>query len=145
LGTVAGQDFWTRLTVLVAIAVAMTIGVYGLVGAIVKLDDLGLYLTRRATAGAQAIGRGIMRAAPWLMKGLSVAGTAAMFLVGGSILEHGFPPLHHAFEEATGDAGRWGAPLGLVLHAVVGAITGLVLVAGFALVRRVRGKPALPA
>ena len=72
---------------LAAIAVLMTVGVYGLVAGIVKLDDAGLRLSRRDGARrAQALGRGILRAAPWLMKGLSVAGTAAMFLVGGGIL-----------------------------------------------------------
>ncbi|HVE52446.1 MAG TPA: DUF808 domain-containing protein, partial [Ramlibacter sp.] len=95
LGTVADQDFVTRVAVLVGIALLMTVGVYGLVAGIVKLDDLGLHLTRRASSAAQAVGRGILRAAPWMMKFLSVAGTAAMFLVGGSILEHGIPALHH--------------------------------------------------
>ncbi|RYF64484.1 MAG: DUF808 domain-containing protein, partial [Comamonadaceae bacterium] len=83
LGAVTGQPFVTQLGVLVAISVAMTIGVYGLVAGIVKLDDAGLYLSRRASSGARALGRGILAFAPWLMKGLSVVGTAAMFLVGG--------------------------------------------------------------
>jgi hypothetical protein len=145
LGTVAGQDFLTRVIVMVAIAIAMTAGVYGLVAAIVKLDDLGLHLSRKSAAAVRAIGNGLVRAAPWLMKGLSVAGTAAMFLVGGSILEHGIPPLHHALEEATGQAGRWRAPLAMLLEAGVGMVAGSVLVAIFAGVRKLRGKPALPA
>lgn len=145
LGTVAGQDFVTRLTVLVAIAVAMTVGVYGLVAAIVKLDDLGLYLTRRATAGAQAVGRAILRAAPWMMKTLSVAGTAAMFLVGGSILEHGVPALHHLAEDFSGEAGAWRIPLSMLFDGLVGVAAGIVLVAAYALLRKIRGKPALPA
>jgi predicted DNA repair protein MutK len=145
LGTVAGQDFWTRVAVLVTIAIAMTIGVYGLVAGIVKLDDLGLHLSRRASAAARAVGRGILRAAPWMMKGLSVAGTAAMFLVGGSILEHGIAPLHHAVEEATHDAGPWSVPLGMLFNALTGIVAGAVLVAVYAGVRRMRGKPALPA
>ena len=145
LGTVSAEDFATRVTVLVAIAFAMTAGVYGLVAGIVKLDDFGLYLLKRASAAAQAIGRGILRAAPWLMKGLSVAGTFAMFLVGGSIIEHGLPALHHAYEDATSDAGSWTVPLGLVLHLAIGAAVGAVLVGVYALVRRARGKPALPA
>ena len=98
LGTVAGQDFWTQLAVLVGIALLMTVGVYGLVGGIVKLDDLGLWLSQKASSAAQAIGRGILWLAPWLMKFLSVAGTAAMFLVGGGIIAHGMAPLHHHFE-----------------------------------------------
>ena len=145
LGTVAGEDFATRVTVLVAIAIAMTAGVYGLVAGIVKLDDLGLYLHRRASAAAQAIGRGILRAAPWLMKFLSIAGTFAMFLVGGSILEHGFPALHRAYDEATADAGAWKVPLGMLFNLAVGAIAGGVLVGLYAIVRKARGKPALPA
>jgi len=94
LGTVAAAPFTTQLAVLVAIGIAMTVGVYGLVGGIVKLDDLGLYLSRAGAGGlSQAIGRGVLRSAPLLMKFLSVAGTAAMFLVGGGILVHGIPAL----------------------------------------------------
>jgi predicted DNA repair protein MutK len=145
LGTVAGQDFVTRLAVLVAIALAMTAGVYGLVAGIVKLDDLGLYLSQRGANAARAVGRGILRAAPWMMKGLSVAGTAAMFLVGGSILEHGVPALHHAFDTAVEDAGAWKMPLGLLLNAVIGVGAGAILVAVYALVQRLRGKPAFSA
>jgi uncharacterized protein len=145
LGTVAGEDFVTRVAVLVAIALAMTVGVYGLVAAIVKLDDLGLYLHKRASSFARAIGRGILVAAPWLMKALSIAGTAAMFLVGGSILEHGIPALHHAAGEITGDAGAWSLPVGMLFDLAVGAVAGGALVAVYALVRRLRGKPALPA
>lgn len=145
LGTVAGQDFWTRLTVMVAIAIGMTAGVYGIVAGIVKLDDLGLYLTRKASAGAQAAGRAILAAAPWMMKALSVLGTAAMFLVGGSILVHGVPALHHAFDEATADAGAWSIPVGMLLNALMGVVAGGILVAVHALVRRARGKPAFSA
>ena len=88
---------------LTSIAVIMTVGVYGLVGGIVKLDDGGLHLSQRSGETAFArmqrgLGSAILAGAPWLMKGLSVAGTAAMFLVGGGILVHGIPPLHHALE-----------------------------------------------
>jgi len=145
LGTVAGQPFLTRLAVLVGIAVVMTAGVYGLVGAIVKLDDFGLHLTRRANSGAQAVGRGILRAAPSLMKGLSIAGTAAMFLVGGSILEHGLPPLHHVSEAVVERAGGGGVLAGMLFDALVGVVAGGILVAVYAAVRRMRGKSALPA
>lgn len=145
LGTVAAEDFMTRVSVLVAIALAMTVGVYGLVAAIVKLDDLGLYLSRRATAAARAFGRGILVAAPWMMKALSIAGTAAMFLVGGSILEHGVPALHHWTEDFLADQGVWRLPLRMLADGLIGVVAGTVLVAAYALVRRVRGKPALPA
>jgi predicted DNA repair protein MutK len=103
LGTVAQQPLATRAAVLVAIALLMTAGVYGLVAGIVKLDDGGLALSRATGADAWAgfrrsLGRAILRAAPWLMKALSVAGTAAMFLVGGGILVHGLPALHGVLE-----------------------------------------------
>jgi predicted DNA repair protein MutK len=99
LGVVAERTFAVQLGVLVAISLLMTVGVYGLVAGIVKLDDLGLWLTRLRSAAARAVGRGIVTAAPWLMRLLSVAGTAAMFLVGGGIVLHGIPPLHHFVEE----------------------------------------------
>jgi predicted DNA repair protein MutK len=145
LGTVAGEDFVTRLGVLIAIAAVMTIGVYGLVAGIVKLDDLGLWLNQKAGATKRAIGRGILRAAPWMMKGLSVAGTAAMFLVGGSILEHGVPALHHFVEEVSGRAGALHTVVAMLFDALVGIVAGAVLVGLYALTRRMRGKSALPA
>jgi predicted DNA repair protein MutK len=145
LGTLTGQDFTTRVAVLVGIALLMTVGVYGLVAGIVKLDDLGLYLSRRATSAARAIGRGILRAAPWMMKTLSIAGTAAMFLVGGSIIEHGIPALHHAVEGVTEGAGAWHVPVGMLADAVVGIVVGALVVAVYAGIRKLRGKSALPA
>jgi hypothetical protein len=145
LGTVADQDFVTRVAVLVGIALLMTVGVYGLVAGIVKLDDFGLHLTRRASAAAQAFGRGILRAAPWMMKGLSVAGTAAMFLVGGSILEHGIPVVHHWAEGITEAAGGFGVVAGMLVDAAIGIAAGAVLVAAYAGFRKMRGKSALPA
>jgi hypothetical protein len=145
LGTVAGADFVTRVIVMVTIAIVMTAGVYGLVAGIVKLDDLGLYLSRRATRSARSIGQGILRAAPWLMKALSVGGTAAMFLVGGSILAHGVPALHHAISGVASQAGAGSGAVTLVLQLALGVVVGCILVAAFALVRRLRGKPGLPA
>ncbi|HDJ1439951.1 TPA: DUF808 domain-containing protein [Serratia rubidaea] len=99
LGTVAGASFTQQLIVLCGIAVVMTIGVYGIVAGIVKLDDLGLYLSRRSSALARSIGSGIVSAAPYLMKTLSIVGTIAMFMVGGGILTHGLPAVHHLFED----------------------------------------------
>jgi predicted DNA repair protein MutK len=141
LGTVAGSDFVTRVTVLTLIAVVMTVGVYGLVAGIVKLDDLGLYLSRKAGA-ARAVGAGILRAAPWMMKGLSIAGTAAMFLVGGGILVHGFPPLAHALEALA--EGSAHAMIMFVLNAVVGIIAGAIVLGVVTLAQRLfrRGKAA---
>lgn len=139
LGTVAGEPFMTRVAVLAGIGVLMTAGVYGLVGLIVKLDDFGAWLHRRPAAAARAIGVGILRAAPWLMRGLSVAGTAAMFLVGGSILAHGVPPIEHAVDAlAEGLDGAWHGVAVTLLHAVAGAVAGLLVLAGVELARRLR-------
>ncbi|MFO1211141.1 MAG: DUF808 domain-containing protein [Paenacidovorax caeni] len=146
LGTVASAPFLQQVAVLVGIAVLMTVGVYGLVGGIVKLDDLGLWLSGKASSAAQALGRGLLAAAPWLMKALSVAGTAAMFLVGGGILVHGIGPLHHAIE-GVGAAlaqgalgGVWQALATNALNAVAGIAAGAVVLAGVHLVQRLRGK-----
>lgn len=136
LGTVADSDFLTRVTVLSLIALVMTVGVYGLVAAIVKLDDLGLLLSRKDGAAA-ALGRGILRAAPWLMKGLSVAGTAAMFLVGGGILVHGFQPLSVALEALAPAAGH--AVVMMLFNALVGIVAGAIVLGVVTLGRRMFG------
>ncbi len=94
LGTVAEASFDKQVMVLSAIAVLMTVGVYGLVAAIVKLDDAGLYLSRREGGAAQALGRSLLALAPRMMRALTVLGTIAMFLVGGGILSHGVHALH---------------------------------------------------
>jgi predicted DNA repair protein MutK len=98
LGSVAQQSLVMKAGVLALIALVMTIGVYGLVAGIVKLDDAGLWLSRRGNALAQRFGGLLLLAAPLLMKLLSVVGTAAMFLVGGGIIVHGWPWLHHRIE-----------------------------------------------
>ncbi|GAA4420757.1 DUF808 domain-containing protein [Acidovorax lacteus] len=146
LGTVAQAAFAQQVAVLAGIALIMTVGVYGLVAGIVKLDDLGLWLHGRPGGGAQALGRGILTAAPWLMRALSVAGTAAMFLVGGGILVHGLPVLHHAVEAWSAAAGQ-GAGGGLLravveqlLNAVTGLVAGALVLLGVTLVQRLRGK-----
>jgi predicted DNA repair protein MutK len=137
LGTVQGQTFVTQLSVLVGIALVMTVGVYGLVAGIVKLDDAGLYLSRREDAGSRALGRGILAAAPWLMKGLSIAGTAAMFLVGGGILVHGVPALGHAVEAWALDAGSLVGGLGSMgANAGVGIVAGAIVLAVVELVKK---------
>jgi uncharacterized protein len=145
LGTVTDQDFITRVAVLVGIALVMTVGVYGLVAGIVKLDDLGAHLSLRASSAARSIGKGILRTAPWLMKGLSIAGTAAMFLVGGSIIEHGIPAVHHWAEAVTEASGAWHTPVGMLMDAAIGILVGGVLVAAYVAFRKMRGKSALPA
>ncbi len=144
LGTVQASPFVTQVTVLSGIAIVMTIGVYGLVAAIVKLDDAGLYLTQRPGTGPwgrleHSLGRGILWLAPWLMKGLSVAGTIAMFLVGGGILTHGIPPLHHMIEQLTATLGGLPAVVApLLINAAVGLVTGAVILAAVTLFKRFR-------
>ena len=146
LGTVQGSPFVTQVTVLSGIAVVMTIGVYGLVAGIVKLDDAGLFLSQRPGTGAvrrfeQSLGRGILRLAPWLMKSLSVAGTVAMFLVGGGILTHGIAPLHHLIEQLTAKmSGPLAAVVPLLADAAVGLATGGLVLLAVTLVKRFRGK-----
>ena len=136
LGTIATQPFTRQLAVLVAIALIMTVGVYGLVGAIVKLDDVGLHLSRRGGARA-ALGRGILAFAPKLMKFLSIAGTAAMFLVGGGILVHGIPVLHHWAEAAKALPPGW--LWENLFNAGVGIVAGGLIVAALGLFKRLRG------
>ena len=141
LGTVASATMGQRVGVLVGISLLMTVGVYGLVAGIVKLDDLGLHLNRQAQAWKQAIGRGILVFAPWLMKALSVLGTAAMFLVGGGILLHGLPLLAHGVEAMAETMGWLGAFVPSLTGALVGVVAGAVVVGLVALVKRLRGKP----
>ena len=144
LGTVANAPFAKQLSVLVAIALIMTVGVYGLVGGIVKLDDLGLRLNREgASAASRSVGRGILWFAPKLMKFLSWAGTAAMFLVGGGILVHGIPALHHWIEHAATVPPAW--LWSNLFNAAVGIVAGALIVGVVAAVRRVRGTRAAAA
>ena len=149
LGTVAAASLGERVAVLVGISVLMTVGVYGLVAAIVKLDDLGLALARAegaAAASRRALGRAVLAFAPRLMKTLSVVGTAAMFMVGGGILLHGWPALHHGVEALVPALGPW---LGAIWPTVAGALAGLVAgglaVAVFNGVQRLRGASATAA
>ena len=148
LGTVAAAPFVQQVAVLSGIALVMTLGVYGLVAGIVKLDDLGLWLTQQTSSAAQSLGRGIVSAAPWLMKTLSVVGTAAMFLVGGGILVHGVPAVHHAVEAMAALAlqwpvgGLWQVLVANALNAVIGIVAGAVVLAGVLLVQRLRGNSA---
>ncbi|MET3130279.1 putative DNA repair protein MutK [Oxalobacteraceae bacterium GrIS 1.11] len=133
LGTVAGAPFGQQVAVVAGIAIVMTVGVYGLVAAIVKLDDAGLYLSRRAGPGAaralqRACGRLLLAAAPRLMQTLSLVGTLAMFMVGGGILSHGWPAVHALIEDAARAAGTlavFGPALQAALPSVLDALAGL--------------------
>jgi hypothetical protein len=141
LGTVADEPFVTRLGVLVAIAVLVTVGVYGLVAGIVKLDDAGLALVKKSSAFARRLGNALLTLAPWLMRFLSIAGTAAMFLVGGGIVSHGIPALHHVNEALVeGMAQPWTTLASMGWTAVVGIVLGAILVAAVTLGRRILGK-----
>ena len=150
LGTVQASPLVTQITVLVGIAVAMTVGVYGLVAGIVKLDDAGLLMSQRAGQSAlkrlqRAVGRGILTVAPYLMKTLSVVGTAAMFLVGGGILTHGFSPLHHLLEQWIATAGRAGGSFvqqlaSLGLDGAVGMVAGAIVLAAVTAFKRVKAR-----
>ncbi|QGH59963.1 DUF808 domain-containing protein [Serratia proteamaculans] len=129
LGTVAGATFSQQVIVLCGIAIVMTVGVYGIVAGIVKLDDLGLYLSRKSSALARSFGNGIVSAAPYLMKTLSVVGTIAMFMVGGGILTHGLPPVHHLFEDWASYATvvpTFGQILQGVIPALLNVVFGLI-------------------
>ena len=132
LGTVAAESLSVQLGVMLGIALLVTVGVYGLVAGIVKLDDLGLYMVRKPDAASltKKAGRGIVMAAPKLMKILSVVGTLAMFLVGGGILVHGLPLLHHFVEQLTVDMDallHWLVPV--LLDGLVGIVAGAVVLA----------------
>jgi predicted DNA repair protein MutK len=146
LGTVASAPLLEQLLVLVGLSALMTVGVYGLVGAIVKLDDLGRFLHLRGKPLSRATGSFILRAAPYLMKALSIAGTVAMFLVGGGILLHGVPSLHHLVDdlvarvhELSGAAATLAAVLPALIDGLVGLLAGAVAVAVITLFQRLRG------
>lgn len=146
LGTVAQAPLTQQVMVVSGVALAMTVGVYGLVAAIVKMDDAGLHLSQRASALSQAVGKALLATAPRMMKALSVVGTAAMFLVGGSILLHGLPGAHdlvHEVEQVSGAVAGVGPLLSvlapMVLDALTGLLAGVVAVAGVGLVGRVVG------
>lgn len=140
LGAIEKASLTTQVITLAVVAIAMTIGVYGLVAGIVKLDDAGLWLQRRPGALAQRMGRTLVLAMPWLMRVLSVVGTLAMFTVGGGILTHAWPALHHAIEATTGGlSGAAAGAVGLFADLVVGAIAGVVVLTVVALIARLRG------
>ena len=150
LGTVQSSPLATQITVISGIALLMTVGVYGLVAGIVKLDDAGLLMTQRTGDSAfrrtqRSVGRGILKAAPYLMKTLSVVGTAAMFLVGGGILTHGFGALNRLLEQWIAAAGQVGGVVvqqlvSLSLDGVVGVVAGAIVLAAVTAFKRVKAR-----
>lgn len=141
LGTMATAPMLQQIGALSVIGIGITVLVYGLVAGIVKLDDLGLRLIAAGGAG-KALGAGILRSAPWLMKALSVGGTAAMFLVGGTILAHGIPPVEHGIAAAAEAVGALGGPLTLLLEGAFGMAAGGGVVALLTLGKRLRPRDA---
>ncbi|TFF74816.1 DUF808 domain-containing protein [Aeromonas taiwanensis] len=147
LGTVQGSSLGLQIAVVAGIALLMTVGVYGLVGLIVKLDDIGLHLLQKPDGGAlrRAVGQGLLVTAPRLMHLLALVGTIAMFMVGGGILVHGWPFAHHLIEgagAAVATLPAMGAVLAVVtptlLNALVGVVAGLVLVLVMTLVGKLQ-------
>ena len=142
LGTVADKPLMSQLTVLASIGAIMTVGVYGIVAGIVKMDDVGAWLLQKGSGLAKWVGTGLLLAAPKLMHLLTVLGTAAMFLVGGSILVHGVPLLAHAIEHWAELAGPASSVVAMLLDALVGILGGalaLLGVQGFGAVRKLTG------
>ncbi|WP_202210893.1 DUF808 domain-containing protein [Pseudomonas paraversuta] len=146
LGIVSESPLLQQVVVLSGIAIVMTVGVYGLVGGIVKLDDAGLYLSQKTGDGVwsgfqRSFGRGLLSTAPYMMKSLSVIGTAAMFMVGGGILTHGVPAAHHWIEGLAASSAQWlgvvSAIVPTLLNAVAGIVAGAVVLAVVAGVSKV--------
>lgn len=131
LGIVSDSPLMQQVVVLSGIAIVMTVGVYGVVGGIVKLDDGGLYLSKKTGDGAwprfqRSFGRGVLSAAPYMMKSLTVIGTAAMFMVGGGILTHGVPPLHHWVEGVAQGSTQWLGVVSVIVPTLLNAVAGII-------------------
>ncbi|WP_338556688.1 DUF808 domain-containing protein [Erwinia sp. E_sp_B04_7] len=141
LGIVSEAPLMNQVLILSGIAILVTIGVYGIVACIVKIDDLGLWLKEKSSTLAQAIGGALLALAPWMMKILTVVGTIAMFLVGGGIIAHGVPAIHHFIEHYTADyAGLIGTVVSNLANLILGLIVGAIVLLVVNLIARVRGK-----
>lgn len=140
LGSAAGTTLLEKSLMLSFIALAITVGVYGLVAGIVKMDDLGLYLKKQASSAKQNLGSFLLSTAPKLMKFLSIAGTLTMFLVGGGILVHGIDFLHHEVEGLAHLTGMFESLATMLLNALVGLIVGVIFVAIVTMPGKIRGR-----
>ncbi|HBD03835.1 MAG TPA: DUF808 domain-containing protein, partial [Psychrobacter sp.] len=140
LGATASATLLERSLVLSILAIGITIGIYGLVAGIVKIDDAGLHLMEQESTFKQKVGKVMFAAAPKLMKFLSIAGTLAMFLVGGGILVHGIGFLHHGVEDIAHLTGIFEGVTTTVLNGVIGFIIGVAVVALLTIIDKVRGK-----
>ncbi|MEJ2900704.1 DUF808 domain-containing protein [Acinetobacter sp. NS-4] len=147
LGTVATAAFATKVMVLSAIAVVMTVGVYGFVAMIVKIDDLGLYLAEQASSFKQTVGRGLLAFAPKLMKTLTIVGTIAMFLVGGGIITHTIPWFHHFTEDSVDYVQHMptvgniiGAVTPTLINLTIGFVAGLLVLIVIAMIQKMKPK-----
>ncbi|MCW1877267.1 DUF808 domain-containing protein [Erwinia sp. INIA-01] len=140
LGIVSEAPLLNQVLILSGIAILVTVGVYGIVAAIVKIDDLGYWLQKKSSALAKSVGGVLLATAPWLMKILTVVGTVAMFLVGGGIIVHGVPVLHHAIEGFSAGLGALVAALASNgANLVIGFIVGSIVLSLVNLIARVRG------
>ena len=140
LGIVSEAPLLNQVLILSGIAILVTVGVYGIVAAIVKIDDLGYWLQKKSSALAKSVGGVLLATAPWLMKILTVVGTVAMFLVGGGIIVHGVPVLHHAIEGYSADLSAVVAALASNgANLVIGFIVGAIVLSLVNLIARVRG------
>ncbi|MBQ0133491.1 MAG: DUF808 family protein, partial [Comamonas sp.] len=144
LSTIADAPLSEQIAVLAVVAIVITVFVYGLVAFIVRMDDMGNALMRKSSTALQSLGRGLIAMTPWLMKALSIIGTAAMFLVGGSLLVHGIAPLQGWIEASViPQGGAVSAVVPLLVHVVVGAAIGAVIVALVNGWQRLRGTKAV--
>jgi predicted DNA repair protein MutK len=148
LGAVAQAVFLTQVAAVIAVAIIMTVGVYGFVALIVKLDDMGLHLLSKPGQGAwlafqHSIGKGLLLSAPVLMKVLAVVGTAAMFLVGGGILAHGLPFMHKLTHSIAHYYGDFAATLASsLLNMVLGVVVGAIVLVAVTLISKLFAKPS---
>lgn len=141
LGIVSEAPLLNQVIILAGVAILVTVGVYGIVAGIVKIDDLGMWLQKKTSAAAKAIGGVLLVAAPWLMKILTVVGTLAMFLVGGGIIVHGLPWLHHHIEGfSAGMHGLLAMLVSNLANLIIGFIVGSIVLCSVNLIARMRQK-----